>query len=200
MDELLRYFFDLLPEDATPKVIILFIFFASFLYALSKANIIYDFIDKFNNRELSRLKELLADENISEKAKITLKDKIDLIAYQEITGIKINNIDLQNQIIQHFKLAKGRLKYSDFKRAALFLQIKKNDIFEVRKPYWHEKIAYIYFSLLSIFAFILFSFSLFILVYYSMPIRLKTAFLILTIGLGIMLFRIHISSIITTCC
>ena len=40
MEGILSDIFDRIPEDATPKVVILFIFLASFLYALSKADII----------------------------------------------------------------------------------------------------------------------------------------------------------------
>ena len=50
MKELLSFVINSIPENATPKIIILFFLFASFLYALSQGNIIYDFIDKFNKR------------------------------------------------------------------------------------------------------------------------------------------------------
>ena len=122
---------------------------------------------------MSRLKELLADENISETAKITLRNKINLIVYQKTTGIKINDIYLQEQVILYYQLAKGRLRYSDFNRAASFLRIDSNDILEIRQPYWYEKVAHIYWTVSSVSIFIILSFFIAIFVYFSIPIRLK---------------------------
>lgn len=100
--EFLKLIINKIPENATPAVTILFILIASFLYALSKASVIYDFVDRFDKRELIKLKELLADVNISKNAKITLRKKLDLVAYQKTTGIKINNIYLQKQVIRYY--------------------------------------------------------------------------------------------------
>ncbi len=187
MELLLKSVVDLILEGTTPTIIILFLLFASFLYALSQASVIYDFVDKFNKRELTRLKELLADDNISENAKITLRNKLDLMAYQKTTGIKINNIYLQEQVIHYYKLAKGRLRYSDFKRAALFLSIDSNDILEIRQPYWYEKVAHIYWTISSVFLFIILSFFIVVFVYFSIPIKLKIALSIFIFSLVTML-------------
>ena len=177
-------------ENATPTTIILLLIFASFLYALSKTSTIYDFINKFNRRELLRLKELLADENISETAKISLRNRIELIVSQETTKIKINNIYLQEQILRYHRLAKGRLKYSDFKRAASFLRIDSNDILGIRQPYWYEKAAHIYWTVSSIFIFIVFSLFLAVFIFLSATIRIKLALLILIISFGVMFFTL----------
>ena len=188
MELFLKPIIDSIPENATPAATILFILIASFLYALSKANVIYNFIDKFDERELNKLKELLADENISENAKITLRNKLELIVYQKTTGIKINNIYLQEQVIHYYKLAKGRLRYSDFKRATSFLRIDSNDILEIRQPYWYEKAAHIYWTISSVFLFIIISFFMSILVFFSMLIELKIVLFVFIFGLIAMLF------------
>ena len=186
--EFLKLIINKIPENATPAVTILFILIASFLYALSKASVIYDFVDRFDKRELIKLKELLADVNISKNAKITLRKKLDLVAYQKTTGIKINNIYLKKQVIRYYELAKGRLKYSDFKRATSFLEIDSNDILIIRPPYWYEKIAHIYWTISSAFLFTIVSFFIAILIFASISIRLKTAFLIFIFGLIVLLF------------
>ena len=188
--EILAPVIDSALENATPTTIILLLLFTSFLFTLSKTSIIYDFINKFNQRELLRLKELLADENISEIAKISLRNKIELIVYQEITGIKINNIYLQEQILRYHRLAKGRLKYSDFKRAASFLRIDSNDILGIRQPYWYEKAAHIYWTVSSIFIFAVLSLFLAVFIFFSATIRIKLALLILTISFGAMFFTL----------
>ena len=175
-------------ENATPTTIVFVLIFASFIYALSQANIIYDFIDKLSQREFSRLKELLVDENISKTAKISLRNKIELIAYQRITGIKINNIYLQEQVIHYYQLAKGRLKYSDFKRAASFLRIDENDILIIRPPYWYEKIAHVYWTVSSIFIFVILSLVFTTFIYFSMPIWTRLTLLIFIIGFGAIFF------------
>lgn len=118
-------------ENANSTIAFLLLIFFCLVYVLSRANAIYEFLDKFNNRELSKLKELLADENISESAKDKLKDKIDLIAYQKITGLPAD-IHLQKKIIKHYELAEGRLKYSDFKRCFAFLKINKKGYLYLR--------------------------------------------------------------------
>ena len=153
MKEIIVTFIDLIPENATSEIIILFLIIASFLYALSQAHIIYDFVNRFSKRELTNLKELLADENISEKAKIALREKINLIAYQKTTGIKTNDIYLQEQIIDYYRLSKGRLRYSDFRRAFALLKIDDNDILIIRNPNIFERIAHIYWTISSIFFF-----------------------------------------------
>lgn len=188
MDKLLSFVIDSIPENATPKIIILFLFFASFLYALSQANVIYDFVKKINNRKLTKLKELVADENISETAKKTLQDKINLAVYQKITGLKINNIYLQEQIIQCYELAKGRLKYSDFQRAFTLLQIDSNDILTIRKPNIYEKFFYIYSIFLAICFFIFFAFFFIILGFFAISIKQQVAAFILVLFSGAMLF------------
>ena len=190
MDIISKYFLEKIPENASPGTIILFILFASFLYALSKTSAIYEFIDKFNRREFLKLKKLLADEHISEKAKITLRNKLELIAYQKTTGIKINNFYLQEQIIRYHQLAKGRLKYSDFKRASSFLRINSNDILEIRKPYWYEKAAHIYWTVSSIFMFAVLSLFLAGFIFLSTTIKIKLAFLIFIISFGAMFFTL----------
>lgn len=187
MTELISTVINKIPKDATPVVTVLFILIASFLYALSKANVIYDFLDKFNKRKFTRLRDLLDDENISENVKRSLQDKINLIAYQKITGIKTNNIYLQEQIIQYYKLSKGRLKYSDFKRAFTLLKIDSNDILTIRIPNIYERIFHIYWIFASILTFVFFSFLLVVLIYFSMYIRQKIGIFMMIVGSGAML-------------
>lgn len=186
--EALNFVKDLIQEDANPNTIILFLVFTLFIWALSRASIIYDFVDKFNKRESSKLKELLTDENVSEKAKITLRDKLDLIAYQKITKIEINDVFLQEQIICYCKLAKGKLKYSDFKKAVSLFKINDDYILTIRKPDWYERLFHVVWVILSVCVFILFSWFIFVLVYFPSDIQLKIVLLILTIGLGAMFF------------
>ncbi|WP_319419924.1 hypothetical protein [Pleurocapsa sp. FMAR1] len=83
MQEIISHISNLIQENLDPKTIILFSFFPFCIWTLSRANIIYDFTDEFNKRDFLRLKELLADENISENAKIILRNKLNLIAYQK---------------------------------------------------------------------------------------------------------------------
>jgi hypothetical protein len=134
MEKLLDFIFTSIPKDANPITIFLFVLFALSIYFLFRANIIYDlFVEKFSKRELSTLRDLLADNNISENAKKKLREKIDLIAYKRVTGIKKNK-SWQKKIINCYELAEGKLEYSDFKRAFNFLKIDKNGNLEIRKP------------------------------------------------------------------
>ena len=58
MGKLIDIIANSIPDNAAPEIILLFLLFAFFLYALSRTNAIYDFIDRFSKRELIRLKEL----------------------------------------------------------------------------------------------------------------------------------------------
>lgn len=175
------------PEDAAPELIFLFVLFALFIYPLFRANAIYDFIDRFNSRESTKLKELINDNNISGEAKESLRLKLDLLAYQRVTGIKTKNIYLQKRIIKYCKLAEGRLRYSDFNRAFLFLQIDEHGSLFVRQPNNLEKGFRLFWTILSIITVVPLCFLLAILVYVSMPIRIWFTVLLLIVVLFAML-------------
>lgn len=153
MQKFLDFILNSIPKDANPKTIFFFFIFASFIYCLHQANVIYDFVEKFNKQELSVLKDLLADQNISKKAKKTLQSKVDSIVYKNITGITANKY-LQEQIINYYELAEGRLKYSDFKKCQSFFKIKDNGILTIRKPNILEIFFYGYWILMSGLAFL----------------------------------------------
>ncbi|VEP14680.1 membrane hypothetical protein [Hyella patelloides LEGE 07179] len=198
MEKLLDLVVNSIPENATPETIFLFLLSALSIYALFRANVIYDFVERFNKRELSRLRELLADENISEKAKITLRDKIDLIAYKKVTGIEAN-IYWQKKIIHYYNLAEGRLRYSDFKRAFTFLKININGELEIRKPNKTEIFLQLIWILASISVFTVLSLLLFAFVYATMSIRARIALFMLIIYFGLMLFLfLWLTSLIPT--
>ena len=180
MEKLLNVIFNSIPKDANPIIIVLFVFLASLIYILFRANAIYDFIEKFNNRELSALQNLLANENISEKAKITLRNKIESIAYKKVTGIT-SDINLQKKIINYYNLADGRLKYSDFKRAFIFLKIDRNGILTIRKPNLWERSFQIYSFLASAFVFIVLSLLLLAFFHYTASVRIQIFILLLII-------------------
>lgn len=186
MPKLLDFIFNNVPEDANPKTIFLFFIFASFIYCLFQANAIYDFVEKFNKREFSALKDLLADENISEKAKKTLKSKIDSIVYKNVTGIT-TDVHLQEKIINYYELADGRLRYSDFKKALTFLKIDRNGILTIRKPNIFEFIFYGYWILMSVFVFLVLFVLWFAFVYATISIRERIFLLLLIINFVVIL-------------
>ena len=200
METFLSSVIDLIPEDAPLEIVFLFLLIASLIYALSQANIIYDFINRFSKKELTNLKELLADENISEEAKIALKEKINLIAYQRRTGIKINNIYMQKQIVDYYRLTRGRLRYSDFKRVFALLKIDDNDILIIRNPNIYEKIAHIYWIFLSFVIFVLIGLLSIAFLYSSaISIQQKIFLLLLIVCLiGILFIFAGLASLIPT--
>lgn len=169
-----------------------------FTLFLFRVKIIYDFIDEFNNRKLYSLRELLADDNISRKAKIILQDKIDLIAYKKVTGITADKY-MQKKIIDCYENAEGRLKYSDFRRAFIFLEINDNGKLEIRKPNFIERIFQWLSVLASLIIFLLLSFFLFAFVYATISISGRIALFLLIISLIFLLFFFlwHVSLIPT---
>lgn len=180
-EKFFNFIFDSIPKDAAPEIICLGFFIALSFYALSRANIIYDFVNKFSKRELLTLQKLHADKNISEKAKITLRDKIDLIAYRKATGINTNKIRLYEEIIRYCKLSEGRLKYSDFKSSLSLHQINNNGVLTTREPNIFEifitgifTLCFVLFSMLTC---ILFA----VLIYSTLPIKQQLLFSALTI-------------------
>lgn len=187
MQQLLDFIFKRVPEDANITTIVLFVIFASFIYCLFQANVIYDFVEKFNKRELLKCQELLADQHISEKAKKILQGKVDSIVYKNVTGITVNKY-LQEQIINYYELAEGRLKYSDFKKALAFFKIKNNGILTIRKPNILEIFCYGYWILMSGLAFLVFSLLCFAFVYATISIKERIALSLLIINFGVMLF------------
>lgn len=176
-----------IPQDADPTTIVLFLLFVSFIYCLHKANFIYDFVEKFNKREFSMLKDLLADENISKKARKTLQSKIDSIVYKKITGITTDKY-LQEKIINYYELADGRIRYSDFKKALAFLKIDRNGILTIRKPNIFERIFQVYWILMSGCALLMLFALWFVFVYVTISIQVRIAVLLLIINFGVMLF------------
>ena len=194
--QLLELVSKLIPEDAGPLAIVLFILCLLSICALFRANTIYKFVEKFDNRELLVLKNLLSDEYISEKAKKTLQNKIDSIAYKKVTGIK-TDINMQEKIVSHYKLAEGRLKYLDFKRAFAFLVIDKNGDLKIRKPNIIERILYGFWLLASGCVCIFLSLLLVAFVYATVSIRVRLFLCLLIIYLLVMLvlFLLQVSSI-----
>lgn len=180
MEKLLNLVIDSVPEDATIKTIFLFFLFAFFIYSISQANAIYDFVDKLNKRELSVLRDLLADKNISEKAKIVLRDKIDSIAYKKVTKVTANTY-WQKRIINHYELAEGRLNYSDFRRAFTFLKIDKNGLLKVEKPNKVDRFFQLFWVFVSVFVFLILTLLSLIYVYGTISIwqRIIVLFLII---------------------
>lgn len=176
---------NLIPEDATPGIIVLFLFIAYSIYALSKANIIYDFVNRFSTRELTNLKNIIADENISKTEKTLLREKIKLINYQKRTGIKTNNIYIHEQIIEYYRLARGRLRYSDFKKAFALLKIDENDVLIIRDPNIAEKIAHIWFIISSTFFLGIILLLLTALIYFLISIQQQIFLFLSIICLGI---------------
>jgi membrane protein implicated in regulation of membrane protease activity len=182
MDKILDFIFTSIPKDANPITIFLFVLFALSICFLFRANMIYDlFVEKFSKRELSTLRDLLADENISEKAKRLLRYKIDLIAYKRVTKIKKNKY-WQKKIINCYELAEGRLRYSDFKRAFKlnFLNIDKNSNLEIRKPNIVEWILIICATVAAILVLVAFLLLLYLLIFVAMSIQNTITILLLT--------------------
>ena len=184
--EILKPYVEKILEDASPQIILgaLFIYYS--FYILKKANVIYDFLDKFNKRELFRLKELLADENISQSAKNKLRDKIDLIAYKKITGLSAN-IYLQKKIIKHYELSEGRLKYSDFKITFSFLKIDSDGHLYIRKTKWHDWLLPIYFGILSLMLSVILSLLMFVFVYAPISTQIRIVCAILLLAFSVLL-------------
>lgn len=186
MEKLLNLVVDTIPEDATIKTIFLFFLFAFFIYSLSQANTIYDFVERFNKRELSALRDLLADKNISEKAKIVLRDKIDFIAYKKVTKITANTY-WQKIIINYYELAEGRLNYSDFRRAFTFLKIDKGGLLKVEKPKKIDRFFQLFWLFISVFVFIILTLLSLIYVYGTISVRQRIFILFLIIIAYVML-------------
>lgn len=186
--ELINIIDNYISKDIAPELIILFILFASVVYALSQLNAIYDFIDKFNSRESTKLRELLTNDNISSEAKEILRDKLDLLAYQKATGIKSKDIHLQKRIIEYYKLAEGRLKYSDFNRAFLFLEVDRDGNLYIRKHSKIEKFFQIFWNISSTIVFILIYLLLAILIFAPIPTRMQLGILLYTICLFVIFF------------
>ena len=189
MDKLLEIVDNLIPEDATPQVIILFIFVTLSICALFQANVIYDFIDKFNKRDIVRLRDLLADEKISKEAKKTLQRKLDSIAYQNATGIT-TDIYKQKEIIRYYELTEGKLTYSDFKKIKSFLELKYG-ILEIKNPnLFYVGLHYILWGTYIVMLLMFCSLVLYYLLYVRMSIQkeiicliaLITTFLLLMFG------------------
>ena len=187
MQKLLDFIIEQVPEDANTTTIVLFFIFASFIYCLSQANVIYDFIEKFNKRELLKYQELLADKHISAKAKKILQDKVESIVYKKVTGITTNKY-LQEKIINYYELADGKLRYSDFKKAFTFLEIDQQGILRIRGPNTCERISQIYWILMSGLVFLFLSLLWFAFVYATISIQARISLLVLIINVWVMLF------------
>lgn len=186
MQTLLNSILDSIPEDANFLTFFLFFSFASFVYCLSQANVIYDFFEKVNKREILKLKDLLADENISKQAKRTIRNEIDSIIYKKITGISSEK-DLQEKIINYHELSEGKLRYSDFQKAKSFLKIERDGRLNIRTPNIFERILQIYWFFMSVLVFFFICLLLFALGFTTISIREQIAILLSIIYFGFML-------------
>ena len=139
--KIVRSIIELIPQNTDPKTVLLIVLVILFIYGLHKANVIYDFWERLNERDITRLKKMLTDEYIPEEIKENIRREIRFVRCKQtdktVTRIT-RNIYLQDEIITYYLLSKGRLRYPDFRKILGFLEISQNGIliifFEFLEP------------------------------------------------------------------
>ncbi|MEA5512098.1 hypothetical protein VB715_20190 [Crocosphaera sp. UHCC 0190] len=102
-------------------------------------NNVYDFFDKFSKRELTFLKNLINEDIVTDQTKNIVEESINSRIFKYVTKINAEKY-LREKIIELHELANGRLTYTNFRNARLFLIIDDNGNLEIRKITKGDKI------------------------------------------------------------
>lgn len=97
----------------------------------------------FERNRIKTLRSVLADKSLDWYIRKVASDQLDSIAYEYATGIRARK-EIQQRIVYCVRSAKGRLEYSDFRKALPWLQITPASDLEVRKIGLGDKIIQFY--------------------------------------------------------
>lgn len=128
-----------------------------FLTILSNLKAIYDLWDVASRRKISRLKEIkdfFGENSITEKSKVILREKINSMIFEIITGIKADKY-LRERVMALYENSKGRLSYDDFRKARFFLEIKDDGSLEIRNIRIPDRAAHYFNRVVSLLYFLM---------------------------------------------